>query len=316
MNERLLHDDGNGMRVLRGVAVVACLFLTACATSDEPSGSGWRRSPQPNGPPDNSEPYTINYAYKGIPGRNYYGLPGQPPPQPYMALGKWYQPLAHADGFIQRGIASWYGEDFHGKLTSSKEIYDMDGITAAHKILPLHTWVRVTNLENGKTLTLRVNDRGPFVPGRIIDLSRGAARELGVYGPGTAEVEIVALGIAPPPPGSVVMASSPSGPKPAKTAGPAAKSMTTPEKMTPLDFSNSRFQIQVGAFGKKDVAEKLATRLREAHSHAAVSPAPNPPGKAPLYRVLVGRYTSLEEASRYEERLKNQGFSGAFTIAE
>lgn len=313
MMTRFLYQNRNAATVFRGVAAVACLFLTACATTEEPSGSAWRRSPQPQGAPDDSEPYTMNYAYKGLPERNYYGVPGQSAPQPYMALGKWYQPLAHADGFIQRGIASWYGEDFHGKPTSSKEIYDMDGISAAHKILPLHTWVRVTNLENGKNLVLRINDRGPFVPGRIIDLSRGAARELGVYGPGTGQVEIVALGVAPPPPGSVRMASSVTKPPPMENL--MAKS-SVPAKMAPVDFAGSRFQIQVGAFGQKDVAEKLATRLREAHSHAAVSPIPHPAGKSTLYRVLVGRYASLEEASRYEERLRSQGFSGAFTIAE
>ena len=91
-------------------------------------------------------------------------------PKPYKVFGKWYQPLPDSKGFRQRGIASWYGKDFHGKKTSNGETYDMYAMTAAHKTLPLGTYVRVHNLENNRTLEVRINDRGPFVRGRIIDL--------------------------------------------------------------------------------------------------------------------------------------------------
>ena len=115
-------------------------------------------------------------------------------PRPYRVNGDWYQPLASARAFRERGLASWYGKDFHGKKTSSGEVYDMYAMTAAHKILPLGTYVRVRNLENGRVADVRINDRGPFVRGRIIDLSYTAARKLGVVGPGTARVEVTALG--------------------------------------------------------------------------------------------------------------------------
>ena len=111
-------------------------------------------------------------------------------PKPYKVLGKWYQPLPHSDGFRQRGLASWYGRDFHGKKTSSGEIYNMHAMTAAHKTLPLGTYVRVYNLENKRSTLVRINDRGPFVRGRIIDLSYSAAKEVGIVGPGTARVSL------------------------------------------------------------------------------------------------------------------------------
>jgi rare lipoprotein A len=111
----------------------------------------------------------------------------------------WYQPLPHARDFRQRGEASWYGRDFHGRQTASGEIYDMYAMTAAHKTLPLGTYVRVQNRDNNKTVDVRVNDRGPFVRGRIIDLSYTAAHKIGVVGPGTAAVEIAALGAATKP---------------------------------------------------------------------------------------------------------------------
>jgi rare lipoprotein A len=111
----------------------------------------------------------------------------------YVVKGRRYYILSSAKGCREKGIASWYGEPFHGRKTASGEVYDMDGISAAHKTLPLHTWVEVRNMGNNRLLTLRINDRGPFVPGRIIDLSRAAARELGIYGPGVAKVYLRAV---------------------------------------------------------------------------------------------------------------------------
>jgi hypothetical protein len=111
----------------------------------------------------------------------------------YVVKGRRYYIMASANGFKEKGLASWYGEPFHGRKTASGEIYDMDKVSAAHKTLPLHTWVEVRNLDNKRSMTLRINDRGPFVSGRIIDLSRAAARELGVYGPGVAKVYLRAV---------------------------------------------------------------------------------------------------------------------------
>jgi rare lipoprotein A len=113
--------------------------------------------------------------------------------KPYTVRGKTYYPLQSARGFVEEGTASWYGPGFHGKRTANGETFDMRAMTAAHKILPLGTMVRVTNKNNGRSLVLRINDRGPFVHDRVIDLSRGAAEKLDVVAKGTAPVRIVAL---------------------------------------------------------------------------------------------------------------------------
>lgn len=112
---------------------------------------------------------------------------------PYTVLGKTYHLLPTAKGYREVGTASWYGTKFHGRSTSNGEPYDMFAMTAAHKTLPIPAYVRVTNLENGRSAIVRVNDRGPFRDGRIIDLSYAAARKLGVYARGTARVEVVAI---------------------------------------------------------------------------------------------------------------------------
>ncbi len=114
-------------------------------------------------------------------------------PESYEVDGKRYRVLDTSAGYRERGIASWYGEKFHGRLTSSGVPYDMYRMTAAHKTLPLPTYVRVTNLENGRSVVLRVNDRGPLIEGRIIDVSFVAAQKLGLVGTGTARVEVEAL---------------------------------------------------------------------------------------------------------------------------
>lgn len=113
----------------------------------------------------------------------------------YEVFGETYRVLDSAEGFRQRGLASWYGEGFHGRPTATGETFDMHRVSAAHRTLPLHTWVEVTNLDNGRRLVMRINDRGPFArtDERVIDLSFAAARELGVVGPGTAPVEVRAL---------------------------------------------------------------------------------------------------------------------------
>ncbi len=214
--------------------------------------------------------------------------------RPYKVGDNWYKPLAHAKDFRQRGIASWYGEDFHGKRTSNGEIYDMHGISAAHKILPMHTLVRVRNLANGKSLVVRINDRGPFVAGRIIDLSIGAAKKLGVYGPGTSEVEIEALGIA----------------------RPGASDNPMQAMYIPVDYDKGTYAIQVAAFGDRGNAEKFAQELGQTYENAQIKPAYIPEIKQKLYRVLVGKCNSLEQAEMYQNTLKSKGFRNIFIIAD
>jgi rare lipoprotein A len=219
--------------------------------------------------------------------------PPKPPsgyPKPYKVLGKWYQPLPDSKDFRQRGIASWYGRDFHGKKTSNGEIYDMYAMTAAHKTLPLGTYVRVHNLENNRNLEVRVNDRGPFVRGRIIDLSYAAARELGLVGPGTAEVEIIALGT------------------PAVTDGGTGRTYVQ------RDYYSGNFTFQVGAFTNRENAERLQRKLSEQYQKAHITVYDR--GDMIFYRVRVGSFTTLEEAVRNEQILIQDGFPDAFLVAE
>jgi rare lipoprotein A len=214
--------------------------------------------------------------------------------RPYRVMGKWYRPLKHARGFRQVGVASWYGEDFHGKRTSSGEPFDMNRVSAAHKILPIGTYVRVRNLRNNREIDLRINDRGPFVAGRVIDLSKAAAKELGIYGPGTADVEVIALGA------------------PAQLTAQLGDN----QPYVPIDYYSGIFTVQVGAFGDLGNAKKLWKQMDQAYRHAHVAPYFPHTGKGRLYRVLVGRCASLELAEQYEKIMKQNGFPDAFLIAE
>ncbi len=227
-----------------------------------------------------------------------YYPPSEPPPpapkgypKPYRVMGTWYQPIANARNFEQQGKASWYGEKFHGRKTSNGEIYDMYAMTAAHKTLPLGTYVRVNNLQNGRHVDVRVNDRGPFVQGRIIDLSYTAAEQIGLVGPGTAQVRIEALG-APAP-------ATADGQKP---------------RYVPIDYYSGNFTFQVGAFTEHTNAARLVDKLGQRYQNAHMTTFFD--GMRTFYRVRVGHTDSLEAAQEYEAQLIREGFDGAFVVAE
>ena len=160
---------------------------------------------------------------------------------PYTVLGKSYRVLPRADGYHERGIASWYGQKVHGRQTSSREVYDMCSFSAAHKTLPLPSYVRVTNLDNGRSAVVRVNDRGPFHAGRIIDLSYAAAVKLGVDRTGTARVEVRAL-----------------------SGGADTGAATAASKPWPSPDYSGRQIVQVGAYRERDNARRIAEQLENA----------------------------------------------------
>jgi rare lipoprotein A len=228
-----------------------------------------------------------------------FGCASKPPPpppsgypKPYKVGRNWYQPILHARDFRQKGRASWYGRKFHGRKTSNGEIYDMYAMTAAHKTLPFNTHVKVYNLQNDKTTVVRVNDRGPFVRGRIIDLSYTAAKALGIVGPGTAPVEIVALGAVAPD-------------QPAGLSEP---------KYIPQDYYSGKFTFQVYAFKDKTNAERAREKLAEKYKNVHIVVFDN--GTETFYRVRVGLAHSLEQADEYENMLIEDGFEDAFVVAE
>ena len=168
----------------------------------------------------------------------------------YVVRGKRYEVMQSNYGYHERGVASWYGEAFHGRPTSSQEPYDMHAMTAAHKTLPLPTFVKVRNLRNNKTVIVRVNDRGPFVTNRIIDLSYSAARKLDMVKAGTSLVEITAISFDKPPQ--------------TQSARPRGSKNDTPGKRP---ASNENIYVQVGAFGDKNNARQRFRLLRDHDIH-------------------------------------------------
>ncbi|MCG6972357.1 MAG: septal ring lytic transglycosylase RlpA family protein [Desulfobacterales bacterium] len=204
----------------------------------------------------------------------------------------WYTPLPHAGGFTQFGKASWYGREFHGKKTANGEIYNMYDMTAAHKTLPFDTYVSVWNLKNNRTAVVRINDRGPFARGRIIDLSYSAAKKLGIVGPGTTDVKIVALA------------------GPGETTASAGKTPSYPV----TDLYQGNFTVQIGAFGDRENAEKLRNQLARTYQNVYITSYSD--GRDTFYRVKVGRYSNLAQANRFESMMIRKGYKDAFAVAE
>ena len=211
--------------------------------------------------------------------------------KPYRIKGVKYSPIASAQGFVQKGKASWYGKKFHGRKTSNGEVYNMYAMTAAHKTLPMNTWVSVHNLENNKKIVVRVNDRGPFIYGRIIDLSYTGASRLGIVGPGTAKVRITALG----------------------QAVSYSKKTKAPVKFQAMDYWKGDFTVQVGAFKVKSNAQNYRTKLSKSYKNVHIAQYTDHRGV--FYRVRVGRFTNLKDAMRFTEKMILNGFDNAFAIA-
>jgi len=209
--------------------------------------------------------------------------------KPYKVMGESYTPLLSHEGFVEEGIASWYGKKFHGRKTSNGEIYDMYAMTAAHKTLPLGVFVRVENESNGRVAVVRVNDRGPFVAGRIIDLSYSAASQLGVVGPGTAKVKITALGYQ-------------------QQGTDGSLHYTLPESI-----QNGPFTVQVGAFTQQQNAQRLQAKMQARYGRAYVRQA-QVSGQN-FYRVQAGHYTSLTEAKLALEDYVQAGYGQGFVVA-
>jgi rare lipoprotein A len=224
-----------------------------------------------------------------------YDTPSQPdlrPTQrPYSVNGQRYQPIPSAAGFVQEGVASWYGKKFHGRKTSNGETYDMYAMTAAHKTLPMNVHLKVTNLKNGRSTVVRVNDRGPFVKSRIIDLSYSAAKELEVVGPGTAPVRIEALGYQ-------------------EQAGRGSK----PRYRQPASYETGTFMVQVGAFTVKANAYRLAEKLKVQYGSSAVAEGWVDGQK--FYRVRVGLYNTIALADEALLKFEANGYPNSFIVAQ
>ncbi len=213
--------------------------------------------------------------------------------RPYIVNNKVYYPVNSAQGYTETGTASWYGKQFHGKKTSSGEIYNMNAKTAAHKTLPLGTMVLVKNLGNGKQVIVRINDRGPFTSKRIIDLSYATAKELDFVSQGIAEVEIIAL-------------------EEKKELG--QELLANKKKEYPQDFNRGKFYVQVGSFTVKTNADRLARKFASQGRNVIIQQVIY--SKKTFFRVMVFAGSTLSSARRLEQQLNDNGFPGSFVIAK
>jgi rare lipoprotein A len=333
----IMESEAQGaFRLLRGVAVAAlgCAGLAACAT-----------------PLPTRQPPTTSTArpYSGPPAPgSTSGLRGTE--KPYQIRGVWYYPKADPD-YDERGVGSWYGEQFHNRRTANGEIFDMDVPSAAHKTLPLPSIVEVTNLDNGRKLRVRVNDRGPFVDGRIIDLSKAAAEQLGYGRAGVARVRVRYVGpagktpfdqprmiasapppaeprAAPPPKARVYATGLPpaqpayAAPPPPKAAdpdyAPYAPPSPTPPPLVPAEpapvlasASTSAYRVQAGSFANRDNAERAVVQLGGA-GETSIESIQRAQGV--LYRVVVQAGPDEAEAFGVRDRVAALGFSDATVL--
>lgn len=256
----------------RGLVPVLVLALGACA------GPAPRNAPSPgaepvDGPPDG--PVDVSTIPEPVPRDEPLSRYGNPPS--YVVYGQTYHVQRKRTLYRERGVASWYGSKFHGRRTSSGEPYDMYRFTAAHKTLPLPSFVRVTNLDNGRSLVVRVNDRGPFKDDRLIDLSYAAAVRLGFADRGTARVAVETVG--------------PGIPEPPRTTG-------APEP--------GELWLQAGAFRDAGNAERLRQRLADA-GLSPVEVVEAATGTGAIYRVRLGPIDSERRADEIARRLRTLG---------
>jgi rare lipoprotein A len=293
-------------RACRSATPAALLLLVACAHA--PPRPSPAHSPAaapsttvlPRNAPD------ANQVPDAVPREEPRSAFGNPPF--YYVAGHRYVVLPSSSGYTERGVASWYGTEFHGLRTSTGESYDMFAMTAAHKTLPLPCYARVTNLSNGRSVVVRINDRGPFVANRIIDLSYSAASRLDMIRNGTAFVQVDVLNPAAPP----LTASMP-------VSAPAAQAANAGFSSVPA-MSPSAVGPQAPAAPTPAAPNTAATSAAATPTIAAAAPAPTlPPTPAPTaggsFYIQVGAYSRAENADGAVRRLRAAGLGSVFTLA-
>ena len=321
------------------VALASAVVLTACSSSPQRSSSGsgaqasGRNAAAPGG----------GYYKDDGPGENAPDLDripdAQPKPErlhrfannPYQVFGKDYVPVRVGSGFRQRGVASWYGRRYHGQKTSSGEIYDMYAMTAAHPTLPIPSYARVTSVSNGRSVVVRINDRGPFHSDRVMDLSYVAAYKLGYIQSGSTLVEIESVtedspqvvAVAPqkppapapvrsvpiPPPAQVQSPSQarPPAQPPIQSQPPAqAQPPIQAKELSPMPVSAdaSGVYLQLGAFSMRDNAESFRARVYK--DLAWLNDAMHVNAQGGLFRLQLGPYRTQEEARQMAERIRTE----------
>ena len=269
-------------QILPAVLVICLLVVLGACTRDSPVIETTDRDQAPSRPPD------LSRVPDAVPKKEPRSRYGNPPF--YEVFGKRYFTLSSSLNYVEKGIASWYGTKFHGRRTSSGEPYDMYGMTAAHKTLPLPTYARVSNLRNGRSVVLRINDRGPFHENRIIDLSYAAATRLGIIREGTGLVKVEAIDTSTSPAAPDTVAAS------------------------PLPDDPSMF-LQVGAFSRPENAERLRTRLQE-EKLSPVNIVEGESDNGHWYRVRIGQKPSVDENDRISASLAHLGIGESHVVID
>lgn len=231
--------------------------------------------------------------------------------KPYYVLGREYVPATRLEPYHERGIASWYGRKYSGQRTATGEVYDMFAMTAAHPTLPLPSYARVTDVATGRSVVVRVNDRGPFLHGRIIDLSYAAAYKLGVAQKGSDLVDVDA--ILPGDTAHPLEAAAPATLAPVLAPAPPAAPVTVATAgVAPVAATRGGYAVQLGAFANFSNAENFLAHVQNQLAQVAVEPRIRQGGG--LYRVYVGPYPGRDEARRVGERI-TQAFGYPVMVA-
>lgn len=260
------------------------LLLTGCGTfpTYEPAEPG-------DGPPP--RPVDVSNVPDAVPRVEPLSRYGNPPS--YEVFNRRYYVMQSSAGYVERGVASWYGTKFHGRRTSSGDPYDMFAMTAAHKTLPLPTYAEVVNLDNGRSVIVKINDRGPFVGDRLIDLSYAAATRLGIKQAGTGRVEVRA--IDPVQWQNRMLASS-------RTDGGGG--------------ANGAYYLQIGAFSQAENATRLRSRLDGLVPERGIHVVRSQSAGNPVYRVRIGPISDRDEADRMSRDLLALGVEGAHIVSD
>lgn len=279
------------------MAAFAAVTLAGCGTAS--------KSPS-TAPPQRGGGYYLDDGPGPSPPADFDSIPdavprmeplNRPTARPYTVMGRNYTPMTSLQPYRARGIATWYGRRYHGRQTSSGEIYDMYAMTAAHTTLPIPSYARVTNPANGRSVVVRINDRGPFVGGRLIDLSYTAAHKLGVLAAGSAVVEVESIipgQTAPAAARDPGPAMAPIPPEPQLPAVPLAQEI-------PITSAGTGIYLQLGAFGSRENADNYLSRTRLQFEW--LTDRLQLFGGDGLYRVQAGPYASRAEALRTVERI-------------
>jgi len=264
-------------RYILCVSVLSTL-LVACSSSQRTTPSSRYSQAQDSAPFQAVDVSTVQDAVPRVEPKSRYGNPSS-----YVVRGKRYHTLASSKEYKERGVASWYGTKFHGHRTSSGEPYDMYRMSAAHKTLPLPTYARVSNLRNGSSVIVKINDRGPFHENRLIDLSYAAASRLGILGKGTGLVEVEAI-------------------------DPTTTTTTHPTRPS--------LYLQLGAFSSRSNAERLQARLNSAELPGELLITESVSDQKHIFRLRVGPLANVETADRLTRMLADQGINTPHVVID